>query len=407
MADKDAAVSQFVAVTGSDAGTASFYLSAADYDVDAAVGAFFESGGAPAPETTGGAPEPVPAAAADVAATAAPSSAAATSARPAAAAPARRTGGFATLDSIGAGRDSDDDESGKNYYAGGEKSGQMIQDPRDRARNRGGPSGGPSGVPGDGEGAGSLDDADGEGDLSDAIFERARQRGPLTDAERDEFQGPQNFAGAGYRLGDANAPARPDASAPDVVGRRNVTRTLTFYANGFTIDDGPLRAFDDPANAAFLQDIKRGFVPKEMEEPGVGNVSINLVDNKGTEYVPPRPALVPFAGGGNRLGSESPAATAAASSAAPDTAAGAAVVVVDNSAPVASIQVRLSDGSRVVARLNETHTVQNLRDFVAASRPGVTSFTLATTFPRKTLDDPTLTIKDAGLSGAVVVQSLA
>jgi UBX domain-containing protein 1 len=83
------------------------------------------------------------------------------------------------------------------------------------------------------------------------------------------------------------------------------------------------------------------------------------------------------------------------------------VVVVDNSAPVASIQVRLSDGSRVVARLNETHTVQNLRDFVAASRPGVTSFTLATTFPRKTLDDPTMTIKDAGLSGAVVVQSLA
>lgn len=406
MAD-DAAISQFVAVTAADEPTAAFYLSAAAGNVDAAIGAFFESGGAPPPDPSeptgsgGGGPSaaPVPAASAG-------------SAPPARrAGPRRPTGGMATLASIGAGHDSDDDESGKNYYAGGEKSGQMIQDPRDRARR----GGGPSGVPGGGGAAESGEgEGDGDGDLTEAIFERARARGPLTDAERDEFHGPQNFTGAGYRLGaegeaGTGVGAGSEAAAgPDVVGRRNVTRTLTFYENGFTVDEGPLRAFDDPANAAFLGDIKRGFVPKEMEEPGVGNVSINLVDNKGTEYVAPKPSLVPFAGGGNRLGSSS---SGAAASAAPPPAVNAsaaeAAIVVDNSAPVASIQVRLSDGSRIVARLNETHTVANLRAFVAAARPGVAAFTLATTFPRMLLDNPAATIKDAGLNGAVVVQSLA
>lgn len=407
MADNDEAVTNFMAVTGGDSATAAFYLASAGGDLDGAVGAFFESGGAPPPDPATATPSDAglaaSAAAAPSAATpAAPVAGAGSAAAPAARAPRRApAGGIATLGTIGAGQDSDDEESGKNYYAGGEKSGQMIQDPRDRGRRRGGPSGVP------GEGGGGAGEG-GDGNLADAIFERARQRGPLTDAERDAFNGPQNFTGAGYRLGDeASAAERGEAAAaPDVVGRRNVTRTLTFYANGFVVDDGPLRALDDPANAAFLEEINRGFVPKEMEEPGVGNVSINLVDNKGTEYVPPKPTLVPFAGGGNRLGSEPSAAAVAASTAAPNASAAVAAVSVDESAPVASIQVRLSDGSRIVARLNESHTVQNLRDFVAAARPGVPSFSLATTFPRKQLDDSSLTIKDANLNGAVVVQTL-
>lgn len=423
MADNDAAVTNFMAVTGADSATAAFYLSSAGGDVDGAVGAYFESGGAPPPDpvvpTSSDAAVAAPPAAAPATASMAAATATAVASGTAAAPPSRAprrapAGGIATLGTIGAGQDSDDEESGKNYYAGGEKSGQMIQDPRDRSRRRGGLAGGPSGVPGGGGGGGAADAGgsageDGaEGDLADAIFERARQRGPLTDAERDAFNGPQNFTGAGYRLGDeASAAERGEtAAAPDVVGRRNVTRTLTFYANGFVVDDGPLRALDDPANAAFLEEINRGFVPKEMEEPGVGNVSINLVDNKGTEYEPPKPTLVPFAGGGNRLGSQPSAATVAASTSEPNTTAASAAVEVDNSAPIASIQVRLSDGSRIVARLNETHTVQNLQDFVAAARPGVSSFSLATTFPRKKLDNMSLTIKEANLKGAVVVQTL-
>lgn len=43
---------------------------------------------------------------------------------------------------------------------------------------------------------------------------------------------------------------------------------------------GPLREYSDPANQQFLREVESGYVPREMEEPGMGNVSINLVDKK-------------------------------------------------------------------------------------------------------------------------------
>lgn len=398
MAD-DARTAEFIAVTGADEATAAFFLSSTSGDLDSAVSAYFDSGGITVPSSSIG----------EASSSAAVSSAPDSSHAPAPPQPADSTsrsrqqrGGFATLASLGK-PDSDDDESGKNYYAGGEKSGQMIQDPRGRRRDRSGHTGSLR-RDDNAEGAGASGGPSTSDEVAQAIFDRARERGPLSDAERAEFHGPQNFVGAGYRLGDSRS-AGGESSGPDVIGRRNVTRTLTFYADGFTVDEGPLRAFDDPANAAFLQEINRGFVPKEMEEPGIGNVSIDLIDKKDTNYEPPKPGIVPFSGGGNRLGSVAESSAAPTDSAVPDASAAAEAVVVDESRPIATVQVRLSDGSRLTVRLNEDHTVQHLRNFVAASRPGVPSFTLATTFPRKTLSDYCQTIKEANLNGAVVIQS--
>lgn len=366
MADP-AAIAQFTSVTGADQPTAEFFLSASQGNIDAAVSSFFESGGivpsgreAPRPRASRPAPTPQPPRAAD---------------RPAR---ASNPSGVATLGSLGGQPEEDDDER-EGYYAGGEKSGQMIQDPR--KRDEAGPS-----------------------NVVDAIIQRAQDRGPRTEAEREEFEGPQRFAGAGYRLGDQAAPS--NAARPDVVGTRNVTRVLTFYANGFTVDEGPLRSFQDPANAGFLNDVNRGAVPREMEEAGVSGVSITLVDKKNEEYKEQKPRIVPFSGGGQRLDSGAGERSNAVVESGVDTEGAAAAVRVDESRPIASVQVRLSDGTRVVARLNEDNTVGDLREFVRASRRSVGVFVLSTTFPRKQLDDDSKTIKEAGLKGAVVVQTL-
>eukprot|EP00178_Gracilaria_changii_P005358 TRINITY_DN187_c0_g1_i10.p1 TRINITY_DN187_c0_g1~~TRINITY_DN187_c0_g1_i10.p1 ORF type:complete len:427 (+),score=85.04 TRINITY_DN187_c0_g1_i10:146-1282(+) len=375
----DPAISQFMSVTGSDEPTANFFLQAANGNCDAAVSAFFESGGMvppsrdvrrPRPERPTPAPAPAPA----------PAPTPSASTRPAAAG-ARRgasSSGFATLDSLRGSAQNDEDEQG--YYAGGEKSGQMIQ-PR------------------------KEDTADQPTNLADAIFERARARGPRTDEERAQFEGHQSFTGAGYRLGDSQT-QQQGTVRPDVVGRRNVTRVLTFYANGFQVDEGPLRSFDDPANEAFLEDVNRGVVPREMEESGVGDVSITLVDKKGETFVEKKKKVVPFSGGGMKLNGGAQSSSAAAPIGNVDAAGAAAAVTVDESRPVAVIQIRLSDGTRLTARLNEDHTVGDLRQFVTASRPSVTSFTLSTTFPRKILDDDSKTIKEEQLKGAVVMQTL-
>ena len=33
---------------------------------------------------------------------------------------------------------------------------------------------------------------------------------------------------------------------------------LKFWSNGFSVDDGPLRSLEDPANEQFLSSVKRG-----------------------------------------------------------------------------------------------------------------------------------------------------
>lgn len=43
-----------------------------------------------------------------------------------------------------------------------------------------------------------------------------------------------------------SAPSQP--SQPE-----EVVHNITFWRNGFTVDDGPLRRMDDPANASFLE----------------------------------------------------------------------------------------------------------------------------------------------------------
>ena len=366
---------QFTTITGADNPTAQFFLSAHADNLDAAVSAYFESDGviptareAPRPPTTNRPPAQPP-----------------SLSNPPPTRPARQPrSGVATVGSV-----RNDDEGEEGYYAGGEKSGQMIQDPRKNGRA------------GSSQDQGAEEENPPPGNLADSIFEQARSRGPRTDAEREQFEGPQSFSGAGYRLGDSEAP--PQASrAPDVVNRRNVTRVLTFYRNGFTVDDGELRRFEDPANEAFLADVNRGVVPRDLEEPGIGDVSITLVDKKEEEYVPKKKKVVPFSGGGIRLNG----ANAREVTAQVDTQTAESAVTVDESAPIATVQVRLSDGTRVVARLNETHTVADLREFVRLSRAGVGTFTLSTTFPRKVLTDDALSLKEAGLNGAVVVQTL-
>jgi UBX domain-containing protein 1 len=38
------------------------------------------------------------------------------------------------------------------------------------------------------------------------------------------------------------------------------------YSNGFTIEDGPLRSYTDPANEKFMKDLKAGYIPDEIRK---------------------------------------------------------------------------------------------------------------------------------------------
>jgi len=61
----------------------------------------------------------------------------------------------------------------------------------------------------------------------------------------------------------------------------------------------------------------------------------------------------------------------------------------------------------MVARFNLTHTVADIRAFLNQCRPGPPpTYVLMMLMPRTILTDETLTLEQAGLANAVVVQSI-
>jgi UBX domain-containing protein 1 len=81
---------------------------------------------------------------------------------------------------------------------------------------------------------------------------------------------------------------------------------------------------------------------------------------------------------------------------------------VDPSKPHTSLQLRLQDGSRLVAQLNMTHTIGDLRAFIDSnSAQRSSAYQLQTQFPTRTLDDNSKTLADYGLQNAVIFQKAA
>ncbi|RUP44884.1 hypothetical protein BC936DRAFT_148897 [Jimgerdemannia flammicorona] len=237
-----------------------------------------------------------------------------------------------------------------------------------------------------------------------------------------------------YKLGSEEEPsslvnpptvvsAAPGAEA-DEEDTRPVARHLTFWRNGFSVEDGPLLRYDDPANAEFLKAINSGRAPLSLLNVRPGQpVDVRVARRLDEDYVPPPKAPPkPFEGAGHRLGSPVPnivssstlgaypnasSASASSSSAAPTAARPQArQFAVNDSEPVTTLQIRLADGTRLVSKFNHTHTVADVRNFINASRAGEASrlYTLHTNFPTKELADEAQTVKDAGLLNAVVVQ---
>jgi len=286
----------------------------------------------------------------------------------------------------------DDDERARRgptpqeWYTGGASSGQAVVDPRARDERLGA----------------MFDGARAHG----AVDGNARDFNPNASDDVDDHA--KAFRGRARTLagGDEGERARANEAASNANDIHSVV--VTFWHNGFTIDDGALRTFDDPANVAFMESIARGEAPAELAPRDRSRrLNINLVQRHEDYVAPPAPKYTAFAGSGRTLSREpETSASASARAAAAAVAPRADDWNVDESQPTTSIQIRLRDGSRLVAKFNTSHTVGHIRSFIAKSRPSE-SFAYALQlngFPPKTLDDDHAVIADVGLAGAVVIQ---
>jgi len=177
--------------------------------------------------------------------------------------------------------------------------------------------------------------------------------------------------------------------------------------------------YDERKNKEFLDCVTKGQLPPELRQQGDNMVQVNLEDHRHEDYKHVAPKMKPFSGKGHTLGSPTPSISdSTTSSAVPSSTSHGSNVEneklandqlnLDSSAPVTTIQIRLADGSRLSGRFNHTHTIDDIRRFIATARPqyATQSFALLTTFPSKELTDAGETIEAAKLLNSAIMQRL-
>lgn len=185
---------------------------------------------------------------------------------------------------------------------------------------------------------------------------------------------------------------------------------ITIYANGFIMGNGEFREASDPRNAAFIESLKAGDVPEELEamcraewgdDPDA--VRVQLVDKSSETY---KPKFSFAASKGQSLGSSS--SSSSSSQSASFNSISASRITVDSTQPTTVVQLVLADRRRLRETFNTSNTVGQVYGHIASlssSAPG--SFEIVAGFPPKPLTEPQQTLKDAGLIGSSIQQKMS
>ncbi|XP_051952073.1 UBX domain-containing protein 2A-like isoform X2 [Xyrauchen texanus] len=187
---------------------------------------------------------------------------------------------------------------------------------------------------------------------------------------------------------------------------KKVEIVVRLWKNGFTVNDEDLRSYSLEENQEFLEAIKRGELPLELEGRAEDEeLEVNVEDMKDEVYVPKKKAFHPFTGRGYRLGSVAPRVVARSRSIHEDCSGPhLPAVELNEDLPVTSLQIWLADGHRLVQRFNLSHRISDVQDFVEQAQTTNDPFILTTSLPFRELRDEGQSLEEADLSNAVIVQ---
>lgn len=378
---KSEVLANFASLTGVDEDRAKFYLESANWNLELSLARYYD-------DNDGESDQNVPNSRADVPPVV---SQPAQVRKPEKKPVIKSTGNIRTLSNFKQGQDSGDsseEEDGQAFYAGGsEHSGQQVLGPP-RARRS---------------------------DIVTDVFRSVRGFGAeVADPRASSSRGQHShaFSGTGYRLGETANDSQV-IQAEKTEDQSMVEITVRFWKNGFSVNDGPLRPYDDPKNQEFLHHVKHGEVPNEFAMQVRGReISFTMEDNRHAEFVGSGPKSASFSGTGQKLGSITPTLSspslASESSATNDGNVQSNPIEVDNTKPTTNIQIRLADGSRLVGNFNHNHTIGDIRRYINASSPQYRDrgYILISTFPRKEFTNNDETIEQCGLINSVIMQHL-
>lgn len=277
-----------------------------------------------------------------------------------------------------------DDNKAQAFYAGGsETSGQQILGPSKK---------------------------NSENIIKD-LFKKAKEHG-AKEVENNQETGTQSnspiFYGTGYRLGTGEEPSEvvrgPELPKPPKV------HVLKLWKNGFTVDESLLRSYEDPANREFLESIERGVPPKELIRQSAGaEVNLDMQDHRDEEYTPPKGKYVIY-NDGYKLGSPTPSviSNTTVEEQQNNEELAKKTFNLNENMPVTQVQIRLSNGSRLIIKANPTHKIADLRRYINQARPEYSQkrYLLLMTFPNKEISNEEQTLAEANLLNSVIIQKL-
>jgi len=235
-------------------------------------------------------------------------------------------------------------------------------------------------------------------------------KGKDKDKKKDEKKKTESYTG-GEKSGlavenpvnDIIKRAKEDSKEQEPGRKADTNCKITLYSNGFTMNDGPFRAFSDPNNQQFIESLKNGRVPEELRGKFKEGLNVGLDDRTSEEYKePPPPKYVEFSGSGTSLGGGAPTSTAIQR----DHSATIEPIKVDKSKPTTRIIIRLHDGKTQEAEVNLDTRVAAIFDYVWSLAPVDGEFQLIAGFPPKPLTDVNQTVEEAGLEDSKITQRL-
>ncbi|KAJ1673651.1 protein phosphatase regulator, partial [Spiromyces aspiralis] len=199
----------------------------------------------------------------------------------------------------------------------------------------------------------------------------------------------------------------------------SVTRNLTVWTNGFTIEGSDrFYSTDEPRNQAYIQQMLAGAAPAELFDVR-HNQSVEVHINYQNQ--PYTPSKVKVRGKGQRLGSsaDQPAGnTAAVGSSIPgafpassnqDNNAGPAAqpsqIKLDPTKPKTRLRIVLDNGASLQPEFNTTHTVGDVRQYIIDSHPAYAGHNIVIRggFPLKTYDELDKTLEEVGLKNTKII----
>uniref|UniRef100_A0A8C6SFI0 UBX domain protein 2A n=1 Tax=Neogobius melanostomus TaxID=47308 RepID=A0A8C6SFI0_9GOBI len=187
----------------------------------------------------------------------------------------------------------------------------------------------------------------------------------------------------------------------DASGTSKVEMVVRLWKDGFTVNDGEFRSYSVPENQDSWTELPAEWESRAEEE----ELEISVEDFTEETYVPRKKAFHPFSGRGYRLGSVAPRVVARSPSVHEDgESAPIPMVTLDHALPVTSLQIWLADGRRLIQRFNLSHRITDVQDFVRRCQRSCPPFTLTTSVPSRELSNQELSLEEADLANAVIVQ---